>query len=128
MSSSMSHDKKHLIRIPKKGLSEGQAKPFSSKIKGKIVNGLVVCKNGKFFAYENVCQHLAVTLDLNDGNFFNHDSSFLQCHMHGALYELDTGLCVAGPCIGGRLRTFELDDRGKELVVLVPLSMLETKE
>jgi nitrite reductase/ring-hydroxylating ferredoxin subunit len=24
--------------------------------------------------------------------------------MHGALFEMDTGLCVAGPCEGMRLR------------------------
>jgi nitrite reductase/ring-hydroxylating ferredoxin subunit len=41
----------------------------------------------------------------------------IQCSSHGALFEIDTGLCLAGPCPGARLRPIELRiERGYVLV------------
>lgn len=95
-------------------------RPFETKVKGRTFQGLIVKKNGKYFAYENLCQHLPITLDLNDNHFFNHDKSYLQCHMHGAMYEIETGLCIAGPCQGANLVALELREEDEELVITVP--------
>jgi nitrite reductase/ring-hydroxylating ferredoxin subunit len=36
--------------------------------------------------------------------FLTKDREFIICSSHGAMYEIDTGLCIAGPCIGKSLR------------------------
>jgi nitrite reductase/ring-hydroxylating ferredoxin subunit len=36
--------------------------------------------------------------------FLTKDRSSIICASHGALYEIDTGLCFAGPCLGKSLR------------------------
>jgi len=107
--------------ISKKRLSEDPATAdFSVKIHGKIIKGFVVKKSGQFFAYQNRCCHLPVTLDLNDNSFFNHEKTLLQCQMHGALYEMHTGLCIGGPCEGAKLTPLPFEDSGTQLIVHFP--------
>ena len=108
------------VRIAKKGLREAAARSFETKMRGQIFQGFVIFKGGKYFAYQNLCQHLPITLDLNDENFFNHERQFLQCHMHGALYEVETGLCVGGPCLGAKLIALEFEERVSEIVIKIP--------
>jgi len=108
------------VSVPKKKVGELAAHSFEVKIRGKIIKGFVTSKGGQYYAYQNLCMHLPVTLDLNDSKFFTHDNQHLQCHMHGAMYEVETGYCVAGPCQGARLRALELKDEGTRLLIRVP--------
>ena len=59
-----------IIVVPKKKFENLTTKTFEAKIRGKIIKGFVVKKNDRYYAYLNLCKHLPVTLDLNDGNFF----------------------------------------------------------
>lgn len=101
------------------------ARSFTTKIRGRLFRGFVVLKAGRYYAYQNLCQHLPITLDLNDDDFFTHDKRHLQCHMHGAMYEIESGLCVAGPCEGSRLRPLELKEEETRLVIHIPESYLK---
>ena len=69
--------------------------------------GFVVRQGGKIFAYENVCAHVGHPLNWVPDAFLSKDRSAIQCASHGALYEIDTGLCFAGPCLGKSLRTVD---------------------
>lgn len=112
----------HIAIVKKAKFEELETRTFELKIRGKIVKGFVVKKGGRFYAYLNLCKHLPVTLDLNDGNFFTFDKSHFQCHMHGAMYEVETGFCVAGPCQGARLSGLEIQEEPSRLLVKVPES------
>lgn len=116
-----------IVKIQKKRFEDYTAKGFSVKIRGRVVKGFVVKKNDLFFAYLNVCKHLPITLDLNDDNFFTFDKAFLQCHMHGAMYEIETGYCVGGPCLGARLDALSLAETEDELIITVPDSAANPK-
>jgi len=106
--------------IQKKNFKEGSSKSFSAKVGSKSFEGFVVKKNGRFYAYQNLCQHLPITLDLKDGRFFSHDRKALQCHMHGALYEIETGICFAGPCEKEKLVSLEIVEEEERLVIRIP--------
>ena len=110
----------NVVAISKKGFEDLTAKSFKSKIRGQIFQGFVVKKDGKYYAYQNLCMHLPITLDLNDDNFFTHDKSQLQCHMHGAVYEIESGLCTGGPCEGAKLYSLELIEEESRLVIRIP--------
>lgn len=115
-----------VVVVSKKKLSaDPSTVSIQLKIKGHIVKGFVVRKGKDYFAYQNLCKHLPVTLDLNDNSFFNHDKSHLQCQMHGAVYEMQTGLCIGGPCEGARLNPLKLVDEGTQLVVVFPESLIQ---
>lgn len=114
-----------IFGMTKKGFPDASAKSFQVKIRGKLFQGFVVRQGDHFFAYRNLCQHLPITLDLNDEDFFSHDKKFLQCQMHGAMYEIPTGLCIAGPCLGARLIKLDLDQEGENLVIRIPKNAAE---
>jgi nitrite reductase/ring-hydroxylating ferredoxin subunit len=109
-----------VVVAKKKLSSDPSTTDFSVKIKGKIIKGFVVRRGSGFYAYQNLCKHLPVTLDLNDNSFFNHDKTLLQCQMHGALYEMESGLCVGGPCEGARLRSLPLQETDSQLIITFP--------
>lgn len=109
-----------VVAISKKNFAELTARSFTTKVRGKLFRGFVVRKGNKFFAYQNLCQHLPITLDLNDDDFFTYDRLFLQCHMHGAMYDIETGQCVAGPCQGSQLTALEIEEEENRLVIRVP--------
>ena len=66
--------------------------------------GFVVRWKGEIFAYENVCPHAGHPLNMIPRQFFNMDHSLLICSSHGAVFEPDSGTCVAGPCAGVGLK------------------------
>jgi nitrite reductase/ring-hydroxylating ferredoxin subunit len=64
-----------------------------------------ICRFGKqYFAYENACPHSGQRLDWEKNNFFEPNYlKVLQCGKHGAIFDVETGVCTAGPCEGARL-------------------------
>lgn len=108
------------VTVPKKNFPDHSAKSFKTKVRGRVFRGIVVRKGDKYFAYQNLCQHLPITLDLNDDRFFNHEKTELQCHMHGALYNIETGVCTAGPCVGAKLVALTFAEEESRLVIQIP--------
>lgn len=74
---------------------------------------------GEVRAYLNECQHLPIPIDSGSGDYLSEDGQYLLCSTHGALYRLDDGMCIEGPCIGDALvpLPIELDDDGVWILV-----------
>lgn len=53
-------------------------------------------------AWLNICPHAGRRLDYAPGKFLL-DQGRLVCAAHGASFELEQGVCVAGPCRGASL-------------------------
>jgi nitrite reductase/ring-hydroxylating ferredoxin subunit len=68
------------------------------------VRGFVVRRDGEVFAYVNRCPHAGHPLNLRPDRFLTPDGALILCNSHGAMFEIETGVCVAGPCPGQRLR------------------------
>jgi len=66
--------------------------------------GFVVQKGEEIFAYANNCPHQGRMLQWKADRFLNKDASRIMCAAHGAMFELHTGICDAGPCVGKRLK------------------------
>jgi nitrite reductase/ring-hydroxylating ferredoxin subunit len=73
------------------------------------LHGLLVRRGTEVHAYVNRCPHAGHQLNLRPHEFLTPDGSLLLCNSHGALFEISTGLCVAGPCPGARLRRVPLE-------------------
>ena len=52
------------------------------------------------FAYVNSCPHVGTPLDMWPGRFLTRDGEYILCATHGALFRIEDGHCVAGPCVG----------------------------
>lgn len=62
-----------------------------------------VKKDGAIYVYRNRCPHLGVNLEWNEHVFLDADGALIQCATHGALFIIESGTCVAGPCLGKAL-------------------------
>jgi nitrite reductase/ring-hydroxylating ferredoxin subunit len=87
--------------------------------------GILVRWQGKTFAYTNSCAHLGHPLNFNPDGFFTPDKTLLICASHGALFEPDTGVCVAGPCVGAKLQTLKCRVVDDDIYVHAPDSQRE---
>src|SRR5437868_11610803 len=71
--------------------------------------GFVIRHEGKLHAYRNECRHVPMTMDWVENRFLSRDGCWIQCATHGALYEIGTGLCVAGPPSGHSLKRLPVE-------------------
>ena len=60
------------------------------------------------YAYWNLCPHRSSPLNWVPNQFLDTENQLIQCALHGALFEIDSGLCIAGPCSGDSLQPVEL--------------------
>jgi nitrite reductase/ring-hydroxylating ferredoxin subunit len=79
------------------------------------IEGFVVHWRGSWFAYRNQCPHTGVSLNWQPHQFFDYQQRLLQCALHGALFEPDTGLCIHGPCLGDSLHPLPVIRTGTSL-------------
>ena len=74
----------------------------------------VVRKGQSVRGYVNACPHQGTPLDWRPQGFMSEDGRHIQCTTHGALFEIENGRCIAGPCAGDGLTAVALtvDDDG----------------
>jgi nitrite reductase/ring-hydroxylating ferredoxin subunit len=72
----------------------------------------------RIFAYRNACPHTGGMLDWDDEGFMSDSGEHILCQTHGALFQIDTGVCLAGPCLGDCLARVAVALDGQDQVVL----------
>ena len=97
---------------------DNDAKGFVATVEGKKRNIFLARKNGKIFAYLNWCPHNQVLIDQIPNKFFNKDNTYILCSKHGALFEIDGGLCIEGPCEGEKLKSLEIKMEGGTIFIV----------
>ena len=101
-------------------LGEGATLKFAFTENGDKREGFVVRWKGRARAYRNECRHIPVSLDWVENQFMSRDGCHLQCATHGALYEVDTGICIDGPPTGERLRSLDVVELMGDIIVSLP--------
>lgn len=81
------------------------------------LRGFVVRSGNEVRGYVNHCPHAGHPLDLRPHRFLTPDRALILCSSHGALFEKDEGLCLAGPCAGTRLRPVPLEVVGDFVLI-----------
>ena len=62
--------------------------------------GLVVVRRGnEIYSYLNSCPHIGTPLEIQPGKFLDQNGEHILCSTHGALFQIDDGRCIAGPCV-----------------------------
>ncbi len=96
-------------------IQDPASRGFSVQRGGKTINGFVVHKGGQFYAYLNCCPHTGAPLDWVEHQFLDADSALIQCAMHDARFDIQSGQCLQGPCAGDALQPLKLEIRGDSL-------------
>jgi nitrite reductase/ring-hydroxylating ferredoxin subunit len=102
---------------------EGGAREFRLGDGDWPFRGIVLRRDGEYACFANVCPHRRHPLNLGQGDFFTPDGQLLRCASHGALFDSETGVCVAGPCVWGELRRLACKQVGDSLFVNAPISL-----
>ena len=84
------------------------SKSFEIKHGRKTVSLFIVHKDGAYRAYINSCPHTGINLEWQEDQFLDMDNMYIQCSTHDALFEIDNGTCIAGPCVGDHLQAVKL--------------------
>ncbi len=89
-------------------IADGAAQEFSYRSGADIHDIFLQRRGGEIYAYVNICPHAGTPLNMDEGAFMEKTGTYLMCHTHGALFQLEDGLCVAGPCNGARLQSVDI--------------------
>lgn len=66
-------------------------------------------------AYVNRCPHRGTPLDWRPHDFLDREGRHIVCATHGAVFRVEDGVCIAGPCPGEQLTPLPLERRGDRL-------------
>ncbi len=102
---------------PKKGeilcrlldIEDGKAKEFSYGLGDDLRDIFIQRMGDKVYAYENTCPHAFVPMNMTAGDFTEKTGQYFICQNHGALFDIQTGKCLAGPCNGQSLTAIDVD-------------------
>ena len=85
-------------------LADPGSRAFTAGTGSWPLRGFVVRSGDQVFAYVNRCPHAGHPLNWQPDRFLTLDNLLIVCGSHGALFEISTGACVAGPCAGRGLQ------------------------
>ncbi|MGG7519406.1 Rieske (2Fe-2S) protein [Allorhizobium undicola] len=104
---------------PGGAVGEGEAKGFVLGDRGgpKVI---LVRRGGVLHAYLDACPHHGGTpMAWRTNAYLSGDGAHLCCHSHNALFDIETGKCVLGPCLGQSLTSVAI--REEDGIVLARL-------
>jgi len=90
---------------------EGEARGVDGPAAGRA--GLVLVRRaGRLHAFVNACPHLGTPLNFLPDRFLDRERRHLLCATHGAIFRIEDGLCLRGPCRGARLSAARVAESG----------------
>ena len=96
----------------------GSGVRFEGLRDGRLESAFAVRSGGVVRAYLNRCAHVPVELDWAQGEFFDISRLYLICATHGAMYEPESGRCIAGPCKGQHLEPVAVEETDGKVYLL----------
>ncbi len=88
---------------PLADIPDGKARNFVLQMRAGRFHGFVVRRGDDAVGYVDRCPHMGVPLAQHLDDYLSPGGDLIACSWHGALFTLDEGLCVGGPCVGQRL-------------------------
>lgn len=99
-------------------LQDPDSRGLTLRLNEQMLDVIIVRREKQVFAYLNSCPHTGGPLDWVPGQFLSLDKNNIQCATHDALFRLDDGYCVAGPCAGEKLKAVPvIIDAGKIIIL-----------
>lgn len=102
-------------------LEEANPKAFELALEDdNTLNLIAYTFEGTIKAYLNYCPHLGIQLNWQPDDFLSLEGTHIQCATHGALFQLNNGDCVAGPCRGDNLTKLNIERKGDQVFLIRP--------
>ena len=97
-------------------IADGKARNFVLEMKAGRFHGFVVRQGEAVHGYVDRCAHMALPLAQQLDDYLTPDGTLIACSWHGALYRIEDGVCVGGPCAGARLQRWPVAVRDGMIV------------
>ncbi|MGY8994397.1 MAG: Rieske (2Fe-2S) protein [Rhodospirillales bacterium] len=78
---------------------------------------IAVRKEQAVYVYDNNCPHIGAPLDFVPGQFLDAAKEYIFCSNHAALFRIEDGHCVWGPCAGEDLEPLVVDIKGDDVFI-----------
>ena len=88
---------------PLAAIADGAARNFVLQMRAGRFHGFVIRRGDGVTGYVDRCPHMGVPLAQTLDQYLAPGGALIACSWHGALFEIDDGRCVGGPCTGARL-------------------------
>lgn len=84
-------------------IADGAARNYVLQIGENRFHGFVVRRGEAVFGYVDRCPHAGLPLAQQLDQYLTPDGGMIACSWHGAVFAVEDGACLGGPCAGGRL-------------------------
>ena len=84
-------------------IADGTARNFVIQMKAGRFHGFVVRKGNRVFGYRDRCPHMGLPLAQELDDYLSSGDELILCSWHGALFDIESGRCLGGPCAGASL-------------------------
>lgn len=79
-------------------LTDPGSRGFTIESNGQPLEIFLVRKGTAVYGYRNTCPHTGGPLDWQPDEFLDDDREHIMCATHAALFRIEDGYCLAGPC------------------------------
>lgn len=97
-------------------IADGKARNYVLQIGDRRFHGFVVRKGEAVFGYVDRCPHAGLPLAQQLDQYLTPDGGLIACSWHGAMFTVEAGACVGGPCVGARLSPWPVEVREGRVV------------
>ncbi len=88
---------------PLDAIADGGARGFVLQMRAGRFHGFVVRRGSAVIGYVDRCPHMGLPLAMSLDDYLTPDGGLIACGWHSALFEVEDGRCVGGPCVGRHL-------------------------
>jgi len=84
-------------------IADGAARNFVLQLRSGRFHGFVVRRGDAVHGYVDRCPHMGLPLAQELDRYLTPDGGLIACSWHAALFRVEDGACVGGPCGGASL-------------------------
>ena len=88
----------NLLLCPFEALSDPGSKGFTIERDGVPEEIFLVRRGEAVYGYRNSCPHTGGPLDWKPDEYLDDELAYIMCATHAALFRIEDGYCIAGPC------------------------------
>ena len=78
--------------------------------------GFVVRRGAIVAGFVDRCPHAGMPLAMTPDRYLTREGDLILCSSHGAMFRIENGVCVGGPCAGQSLRSWVVRVEGSQVV------------